>query len=381
MFRRSLTTFSILFAAFAFTSKIIAAPIDVFDPNTTSSAYGLSFPVPQKLFPFTAAVGAVILDQPPYRATLSYLGHFQGEELFLTSKHLVFPQTALAAELFEPGGQKLRIALDPIPLFSTTAGDAAILRAATNIDPDLKKRLRAIKPIRLTSLTPEAVLSKWPNAKYFATGRGSVVRLKQFLARPELANPSVRELWAKADIDSEARKNLDERPIGERIGDVAFVASVRMVGGGFTKFIYDPDGLVPGKAPAPYLQVQPDWLVDSLAIQSIMIGRSSGSPIVVLTPDHGMLAFAIHWTSGIAMDVISKDNQGSSFLQKCALDGSLAFGDVFQTINEKGEVTLGNRQPAPFTYSSPFSRLFTEISQDPVSQLPSIRQWIDSSLK
>ncbi len=233
----------------------------------------------KKKLPLTA-VGAVLVNAPPFRATSIYLGKFHGIYLFSVSAHVVNTQVPSSVELGQIDGQKFLVPVSTTPLFSTMNGDLAILRSQDNLPQEISRRLEKMKPAQFSFSPVSLLMSRHPGAQFFSAGRG-----KYGYAKGEQGNPGFAGLWTRPSVQlwdkaaAEAEENIDENPASKQ-GDIFVVSRSHVLGNGITLPMRDPDGLKVGEEVGdPFLSSPVDWAPEMIAVKSHILGRMSGSPL------------------------------------------------------------------------------------------------------
>ena len=248
------------------------------------------------------SVGALLMKKRPFRGTAVYLGKSQTSEgetvhIFSTSAHLGGPhREVFSVEMGHSTNQKVKIDLDPNPIFLNTPGDIAIFKA-TSLDQSQAKYLSNLRPIKMLGKNLEEVLLDHPETKFFSVGRivsNAIINLmKSDNQTFSMFTPEQRTQLEKA-IREEARDNLSEHS-DKFLGDFLAVTPTEVLARGKSQEMLDPDGLYLDKEGTPFEASDTVWKVESIATRSLVFGGMSGSPVIALIDGQPYMV-GINWT-------------------------------------------------------------------------------------
>lgn len=279
--------------------------------NTIKSAYNLE------------AVMTVLTKKFPRRGSMTYLGEHQGEFLFSTSKHLEL-KDVFAVVNFHQVAEKNRVEYDgaePVlnaiklierPIYEDVEGDVAIYKvdqdAMESMDQykdykDYKEDLRAISAPPFFNGNYQNLLDD-PGVTAVVAGR-AIIGYRNVLSGKGVWNDNAEDYWSFELITDEAKANgggdkvsrealgLGKFPMPSDLGDVFVVAATNILAQ--PQLILDPDGAPAIKAAALDTETDPEkmvkngsfspvssnWKVMSIPLSNYIMGRMSGSPVLV----------------------------------------------------------------------------------------------------
>ena len=221
------------------------------------------------------AVGAILTQQAPFRATAMYLGLYNGEFLFACADHIAIGSVPYAVELGydATSANKFQVPLDPTPVFQSPAGDTAFYRAQDGLDASIAQRLQAIQAVQLSFAPLSALMQNNPDAQFVMLARGKYALAQCQIHGCSGQSPSpawssaAGKLWDQAEAEAQA----NEDPVTQN-GDVLAVMTPQVLGHGLAEALRDPDGLtlgVPGGS--PFLQSSTDWAPQSIAATQLTL--------------------------------------------------------------------------------------------------------------
>ncbi len=338
----------------------LQAPYQQLTPEEQSAFVGLPLD----------SVGAVIVEEAPFRGTATYLGEFDGVHLALTSRHVTFakridPDTGEVVDVYKNAvaiefGQASETNWEspvntfsvPVAkmLFTTEPGDATILA----LEPH--ERLNELVPVPVEATSIEALIAGLgDDARFVTVGRG-------WQAHPAIdaAADAYRDVWSDCALDAydDAAAEAAASATGangtplDRGGDVTMVAETTILARGRAQPLRDPDGL--GTGPGPFLAVPADWAPTSFALTAWPIGRSSGAPVFHVSDDGQASIVGVVWTRGVPEDIRPYRQQADH--------PSMAFGRIEERIDAEGNSYLEAVEPAPLGYAAAATRMLEDLT-------------------
>lgn len=258
------------------------------------------------------SVVPVLTEKPPFRGTTFYIGE-RGPEgktefLFATSAHLE-NKGAYAVQL-EIDGVSKEVALKKKALFSSVFSDIAIFAVdQPGASRESLDHIKTMEPFSLIGTGLHEVLSEAFDKEVLVAGRAKLGYVDYVINHfPDIWKDSFGLYWNWMDVENPdtpmKRELLENGATEESIGsgDVFVVMPATVLGHGLTRTILDPDG-APTFKKALEEKVETEafaeagepgddegpasWRVASLGLDCLLMGRMSGSPVIVryLNPD------------------------------------------------------------------------------------------------
>lgn len=310
------------------------------------------------------AVGAVVTEKFPFRATASYVGKYAGVRLFAIAAH-VESRGVKAIVLGQPSGSPFSVAVAPKAVFvSKPNGDGALhsdvaLLAAKDADLDAatKARLDALATAPWSFRPMKEVAKKVKqdhdaSAGFFFVGRQSLPAAQGAIAKTPLAWGAAGASWAdtNARTVAEADANKDDHDVTatpdrpKQVGDLLVATKFDVQANGNTKATFDPDGLTLGGDSDPFLAADSGWKPVSIAGNYLGVGRASGSPVFARFGDKAVVV-GINWTAGIPEDT-------TKIHPNPLTSPTRAFGDVREETTANGGLRLVLHETAPYSFAA-----------------------------